>query len=161
MRKEKILIVEDDPDIYRRLAGIFNEKGMQVITPRSGGTIYSYETAEEALEEEIPDIALLDICLPGEMDGIDLGIRLKQQYGIPVLYLSNHPDDRNIQRIAAAGQFDFVVKKALLEGDEQLWASFQLARARIMQMAQHAVPAPQEAKSYSVPKRSTWKPGIL
>lgn len=135
MHAKKILIVEDEPEIYRRLERIFHEKGMKVLAPAAGGIIAGYDAAEKVVEQEVPDIALLDIQLTRDADGdgIDLGAMLKRRYGIPVLYLSNHPNDRNITRMAAAGQFGFVVKNTLLKSDEQLWTSFKLELARIMQ----------------------------
>ncbi len=133
MLKEKILIVEDEPATYRRLERIFSEKGLQVLALPAGGIISGYEAVAAVLEHDTPDIALLDIQLSGDVDGIDLGIMLKRRYNTQVLYLSNHASDRNIQRVAAAGQFNFIAKRSLLESDEQLWINFELARASMLQ----------------------------
>ncbi|MFQ5803246.1 MAG: response regulator [Candidatus Methylomirabilales bacterium] len=66
----KILIVEDNLDLLSLLHRVLRAEGYEVIMAVSG---------EEALEraEELPDLILMDIRLPGEIDGLEATRRLK------------------------------------------------------------------------------------
>jgi len=60
--QEKILVVDDDPDILDALTMILESKGYQVITARDG------IEALAKLEAEKPDLMILDLLMP-KMDG--------------------------------------------------------------------------------------------
>ncbi len=66
----KILIVEDNLDLLSLLHRVLRAEGYEVIMALSG---------EEALgrAEELPDLILMDIRLPGEIDGLEATRRLK------------------------------------------------------------------------------------
>lgn len=69
----KILIVDDEETIADTLALIFSSNGYEA---RSA---YSAEQALEVLEEWRPDLAVIDVVLPG-MNGIEFAIFLKASY---------------------------------------------------------------------------------
>jgi DNA-binding NtrC family response regulator len=69
----KILIVDDEPTIADTLALIFASSGYEA------RTAYSAEQALEVLEEWRPDLAIIDVVLPG-MNGIEFAIFLKATY---------------------------------------------------------------------------------
>jgi CheY-like chemotaxis protein len=69
----KILIVDDEPTIADTLALIFASSGYEA------RTAYSAEQALEMLEEWRPDLAVIDVVLPG-MNGIEFAIFLKASY---------------------------------------------------------------------------------
>jgi len=69
--------------------------------------------AEEALvhiHEDLPDLALLDIQLRGDMDGIALAEILHTQHKIPVIFLTANTDDATFNRAKAAKPFAFLAK---------------------------------------------------
>lgn len=69
--------------------------------------------AEEALlqvEENKPDIALLDIQLKGSMDGIALAQILHTTHQIPVIFLTANSDDATFNRAKAAKPYAFLAK---------------------------------------------------
>jgi len=77
----KILLVDDDDLLRRSLAFNLEQSGYQV---------YTASTAEDGLvqaQRVHPDLALLDISLPG-MDGLDALKALKAQEEIPVIFLT-------------------------------------------------------------------------
>ena len=59
-----ILIVDDEATILHSLSGILSDEGYETLTASNG-----YE-ALRIIEEEAPDLVLLDIWMPG-MDGIE------------------------------------------------------------------------------------------
>ena len=69
----KILIVDDERTIADTLALIFSSNGYEARTS------YSAEEALEVLEEWRPDLAVIDVVLPG-MNGIEFAIFLKASY---------------------------------------------------------------------------------
>jgi CheY-like chemotaxis protein len=70
VRRLRILIVEDNPDARDMMTYALTEKGHEVRAAVDGPTAFS------AVEEWCPDVALLDIGLPG-MSGHELARRLK------------------------------------------------------------------------------------
>ena len=69
----KILIIDDEPTIADTLAVIFSSSGYD------SRAVYSAEQALEMLEEWRPDLAVIDVVLPG-MNGIEFAIFLKASY---------------------------------------------------------------------------------
>ncbi len=61
--KRKILVVDDDEDFALALKGLFEQEGFEVITAYSEN-----EAVTKSLEEK-PDLILLDIMLPTEVEG--------------------------------------------------------------------------------------------
>lgn len=103
--KVKILIIEDEMLIGAKISLFLSELGYEVtaLLPR----------AEEALvhiHEDLPDLALLDIQLRGDMDGIALAEILHTQHKIPVIFLTANTDDATFNRAKAAKPFAFLAK---------------------------------------------------
>jgi DNA-binding NtrC family response regulator len=69
----KILIIDDEPTIADTLGVIFSSSGYDA------RAVYSAEQALETLEEWRPDLAIIDVVLPG-MNGIEFAIFLKASY---------------------------------------------------------------------------------
>lgn len=66
MSKVKILIVEDEAIVARDIKVCLNKIGYEVLGSYSSG-----EKALEAIEENKPELILMDIMLKGKMSGID------------------------------------------------------------------------------------------
>lgn len=69
----KILIIDDEPRIADTLAVIFSSSGYDAFA------VYSAEQALETLEQWRPDLAIIDVALPG-MNGIEFAIFLRASY---------------------------------------------------------------------------------
>ena len=81
----KILIIDDEPTIADTLAVIFSSSGYD------SRSVYSAEQALETLEQWRPDLAIIDVVLPG-MNGIEFAIFLKASYpGCQFLLFSGQP----------------------------------------------------------------------
>jgi len=79
---ERILVVEDDPrmaDLLRR--GLIFE-GYQVEMAGDG------ESALHAARREMPDLVVLDLMLPGDLDGLEICRRLRAASDVPILVLT-------------------------------------------------------------------------
>lgn len=101
----KILIVEDEMLIGAKISIFLSELGYEVtgILPRA-------EEVLNHIEENNPDIALLDIQLKGDMDGIALAQTLMQTHRIPVIFLTANSDDATFQRAKIAQPYAFLAK---------------------------------------------------
>ena len=69
---KKILIVEDEPDILDVLKLTFDFGSYQLLTATSG------DQALETARKELPDLILLDIMMPGSIDGLEVCRQLKR-----------------------------------------------------------------------------------
>jgi len=103
----KVAIVEDQRDIREGLATILKFTGGHTCT----GAYRSMEEALERIKGEVPDVALVDIGLPG-MNGIE-GIRLlKERHpGMLLLMLTVYDDDEHIFDALCAGACGYLLKK--------------------------------------------------
>lgn len=78
-----LLVVEDDPQAAQDLTEALVEAGHRVVGPFHDG-----DAAEAAAGLHVLDGALLDINLSGATDGVTLAARLKDRWGVPVIFLS-------------------------------------------------------------------------
>lgn len=84
MNTDKILIVDDEPDLLTILGKRLSDAGYQVFTASTG------KVAFMKVKEIMPDLILLDILIP-ELNGLDLKARLNQHIStasIPVIFLT-------------------------------------------------------------------------
>ena len=108
MRKT-ILIVDDEESICQSLAGILRDEGYETISAGSG------EEALKLIEEEMPNLVLLDIWLPG-MDGIDTLKIIRSEYPqIRVIMMSGHGTIETAVKATKLGAYDFIEKPISLD----------------------------------------------
>ena len=104
-----ILIIDDEKDIRSSLAGILEDEGYQVLCAESG------LEGIECARQELPDLILLDIWMPG-MDGLETLGTLKVQFPqATVIMISGHGTIETAVRATKLGAFDFIEKPLSLE----------------------------------------------
>ncbi len=101
----KILIVEDEMIIGANISLQLSKLGYEVngIVPRG-------EEALVNIEQNKPDIVLMDIQLKGEMDGIETAQRMQKDYDIPIIYLTANTDEEHFNRAKATNPHAFISK---------------------------------------------------
>lgn len=74
------MVVEDEPDIYEVLLAMFGIWGIEGVAFVDGEEAVSWiEDVDEArFQGELPELALLDIRLPGQIAGPDVGTRIRE-----------------------------------------------------------------------------------
>ena len=99
-----IVVVEDEPDIADLLALYFRREEWTVHLCADG------ESALTTIRARQPDFVVLDIGLPGELDGLDVCRELRSTSDVPVLFLTARDDE--IDRIVGLelGADDYVIK---------------------------------------------------
>jgi len=107
--RRSILIVDDEESIRHTLGGILADEGYEVLMAASG------EDALKIVEEELPNLVLLDIWLPG-IDGIETlkAIRAENPQ-IGVLMMSGHGTIETAVKATKLGAFDFIEKPLSLD----------------------------------------------
>lgn len=104
-----ILVVDDEESICLVLKGILSDEGYEVITAGSG------EECLDIIEEELPDLVLLDIWLPG-IDGIETLKQVKSRHPhIQVIIMSGHGTIESAVKATKLGAFDFIEKPISLD----------------------------------------------
>ena len=79
----RILVVEDDTAVTAVLSVTLPKLGYVV-----AGIVSTGEAAIEHIERERPDLAMMDIRLEGRMDGIKTAQVIRDQFGVPVVYMT-------------------------------------------------------------------------
>jgi len=107
---KKIAVVEDNPD-NRLLVRVILEPLYEVAEYENGAT------ALEGLQQQKPDLVLLDVSLP-EMDGTEVLRRIRADarlQDLPVIALTAHAMTGDREKFLAAGFDDYVTKPILDE----------------------------------------------
>lgn len=93
MSKIKIGVIEDEVITADSLCSTLQQLGYDVIEPAA-----SYAEALVMIEEEKPDLLLLDIQIKGKRDGIDLAMKINETHRIPFIFLTANADEATVQR---------------------------------------------------------------
>ncbi|MDN5203726.1 response regulator [Fulvivirgaceae bacterium BMA10] len=105
MNKLRILIVEDDILTAERIAEQLTSMGHRIT-----GKVVSGEDAISAVDNDLPDLILLDIKLRGVLDGIQTAEIIKQKADIPIIYLTAYSDKSTIERASRTHPAYFLPK---------------------------------------------------
>ena len=103
VRVASILFVEDDPSTRVALELALTRQGHSVTSRATG------QDGLEALRARRPEIAILDVMLPG-IDGIEVCRRIRRDDALPVILLTARGDDLDVVLGLEAGADDYVVK---------------------------------------------------
>ncbi len=104
-----VLVVDDEVNIRKSLAGVLSDEGYRVTDAEDG------ERALESLSRSLPDAVLLDVWLPG-MDGIETLRRIREMFPIlPVIMISGHGTIDMAVNAVKGGAFDFIEKPISLD----------------------------------------------
>lgn len=101
----RILIIEDDEDINQLLCRILRKEGYEVTSAYSG------TEGKLRLEQELPDLILLDLMLPG-MKGQEITeyVRKEKQSNVPIIVLSAKAALENKVELITMGADDYITK---------------------------------------------------
>ena len=101
----KILVVEDEMIIGAKISLQLTSLGYEVtgILPRG-------EEAIIHVEENRPDIVLLDINLKGKFNGIETALQIQKLADIPIIYLTANSDEATFNKAKASRPYAFISK---------------------------------------------------
>ena len=110
MSDKTILIVDDEPSVRSSLKGVLEDEDFKVFTAKSG------EEAIEMMPKTMPDVILLDVLMPGGIDGIETLRRIKAfNADTIVIMFSAHGTIDMAVKAMELGALDFVEKPLSVE----------------------------------------------
>jgi two-component system KDP operon response regulator KdpE len=104
MAKETILVVDDEPRLVRLVREVLTAVGYEVLSARDG------KEALEMLAVEQPDLILLDILLPGDMDGYEICSRVREFSAVPIIMLTAKAQEVDMLHGFDVGADDYLTK---------------------------------------------------
>jgi len=106
-----VLIVDDEPNIRRMVGALLGTEGYEVRDAQDGAS-----GLQRALESE-PDVLLLDLMMPGELDGMATLARFREKLpDVPVVMMSGRAGLSDAVRATKLGAFNFLEKPLSPEG---------------------------------------------
>lgn len=105
MVQTRILVVEDEVIVADDIRRSLQNLGYDVTSIASSG-----EIAIKKVEENTPDLVLMDIMLQGKMDGIEAASQIKSRFDIPVVYLTAYSDEKIMERAKITEPFGYLIK---------------------------------------------------
>ncbi|UXX80230.1 response regulator [Reichenbachiella carrageenanivorans] len=118
MSKPSVLVVEDEPLIADDIASILEKNGYDVVD-----IVDEVVDAFASIKKYNPDIALLDINIEGDEDGIDLAERLN----VPFVFLTSYYDQNTLDRAKKTNPSGYIVKPF---NEKDLIANVEIALSR-------------------------------
>jgi len=101
----KILVVDDEAIITMQLEERLSAMGYTV-----AGMAASGEEAVEKARRIRPDLVLMDIVMPGKMNGIEAAKIVASDLNIPVVFVTSYADDAIIEKAKSVRPYGYIVK---------------------------------------------------
>ncbi|MEH2256535.1 GGDEF domain-containing response regulator [Nostoc sp.] len=111
MLNRKILVVEDEKILASNIRKSLEKLGYLVSEITESG-----EEAIKKIAETHPHLVLIDICLAGEIDGLDVADIIQNHFHVPVVYLTEYSEYKTLQKNQLTQPFSYIAKP-FLESD--------------------------------------------
>ena len=105
MSQIKILVVEDQLIIAKDIEALLSDWGYEVV-----GCAASSHEAMFLFHKHQPDLALVDIHIDGDMDGIEVANSFNATRHIPIVYLTAQADKGTVERAKATNPSAYLLK---------------------------------------------------
>ncbi len=125
MPSKKIMVVEDEMLVSESIQLSLHKLGYDVAGHASTG-----EQAVELARRANPDLVLMDINLPGNLEGIEAAREIRGELSIPVVYLTGYSDPATVQRAQISAPYGYIVKP-FTERELEVTISIALYRQQI------------------------------
>lgn len=124
----RILVVDDEPIIRMDLKEILQENNCIVVAEASDG-----ETAINLARSTMPDAILMDIKMPGHMDGLEAARIIIEEEICPVVMLTTYNQKELIEQSTAVGVYGYLVKPIK---ESEVYPALKVAVAKWMGLKQ-------------------------
>jgi len=101
----KVLVTDDEAYIATQIEERLTSMGYDVVGVASSG-----EEAIDMSRTFVPDLVLMDIVMPGKLNGIGAARIIKDELDIPVIFLTAYTEDQLIDEAKNAEPFGYIVK---------------------------------------------------
>lgn len=99
------MIVEDERIVAEDIKESLQTQGYTVTSVARSGKM-----AIKMVEENMPDLVLMDIVLKDKMDGIETASQIRSRFNIPVVYLTAYSDENILERAKTTEPFGYIIK---------------------------------------------------
>jgi DNA-binding response OmpR family regulator len=103
-KRDTIVVIEDDHNISDLVALYLRKQGYRVLQADDA------ESGLDYIERERPKLAIVDVGLPGQLDGLDVCRKLRAEEGPPVVLLTARDDELDRVLGLEIGADDYVTK---------------------------------------------------
>ncbi len=104
MGKTKILLIDDEPKLVRLVQEILTATNYQILVACNGTRGLEMAAVEE------PELILLDLILPGEVDGYEVARRVREFSDVPIIMLTAKVREADVVRGFEVGADDYITK---------------------------------------------------
>ena len=109
MKEFKVLLVDDEQDFVESLAERINLRDVNSDVALNG------EEALDRVKDDIPDVMVLDLKMPG-IDGMEVLRRVRKAYpDVQVIILTAHGTDKDEEEARRLGAFDYLRKPVQID----------------------------------------------
>lgn len=105
MDDTKILVVEDESII-----GLNIKKKLKSFGYTVPAIVATGKEAIKMADITFPDLVLMDVRLKGDMDGVDTAEKIRENYDIPIIYLTAYSDDEVLEKAKKTKPYGYIVK---------------------------------------------------
>lgn len=105
MADTRILIVEDEQITAMEVQSMLEEMGYE-----AAGIVDRGNDALDRLEEDSVDLVIMDIRLPGDLNGIETTEEINERFDVPVIYFSAYSDDQTLEGARDTEPAGFLIK---------------------------------------------------
>ncbi len=118
----KIMVVDDEVIISAQLERRLSLMGYSVV-----GRANSGERSVSMARNLRPDLVLMDIVMPGRIDGIEAAGRILDETGIPVIFVTAYADDQYLARAKQVQPYGYILKPF---HEKEVRAAIEIALSR-------------------------------
>ncbi|MBW1727281.1 MAG: response regulator [Deltaproteobacteria bacterium] len=109
MKEMKVLLVDDEEEFVKSLSERMEMRDLKSDVSLSG------EQALKTMDEDLPDVMVLDLKMPG-MDGMEVLRRAKKAYpGVQIIMLTGHGSEKDEKEARRLGVFEYLQKPVEFE----------------------------------------------
>jgi len=109
MKEMKVLLVDDEEEFVKTLAERIEMREAKSEVALNG------EEALKAMDEDLPDVMVLDLKMPG-IDGLEVLRRAKKAYpGVQIIMLTGHGSEKDEKEARRLGVFEYLQKPVEFE----------------------------------------------
>lgn len=105
MEKLNIFIVEDESIVAKDIQNSLIKLGYNVVGFANNGL-----DAIEKIKELMPDLILMDIMIKGNLTGIEVSEKIKEDVNIPVIFLTAYADEGTFSRAKITEPYGYILK---------------------------------------------------
>ena len=105
MLHTRILVADDEPEM-----GIHIRRCLEQFCFEVPAIVFTGAEALQAACELHPDLVLMDIGMPGDMDGADAAVKIRFDLNVPVIFITGSHDDATMERAIKAEPIGYLLK---------------------------------------------------